>query len=268
MSSSTESPHLKDLQNSGENHRISIDQVGIRQLKFPFEIMDRGGKPVATVATVSMTVNLAPEFKGTHMSRFVEVLHSHGRTIRTRDFPEILTEMQQRLKSDAAHIVMEFPYFVEKKAPVTGALGLVDYQVKFEADLFGKDLDFCLTVQVPVTTLCPCSKAISARGAHNQRGYVTLSVRSHEMVWIEELIDLIEQSGSAPIYSLLKRPDEKFVTEQAYDNPVFVEDVVRNVAHFCNQHPRILWYRVEAENQESIHNHTAYAVIENGTSPA
>jgi len=258
---------LCDIQQTKDVRRIPIHQVGIRQLKYPVEILDRSGRPTPTVATLSMTVNLPAEQRGTHMSRFVEVLHSHGRIIQTRHLPDILRAMQVKLQSDSAHLVMEFPYFIEKHAPVTHAAALVDYQIKFEADLFGKDLDFRLTTTVPVTTLCPCSKAISDRGAHNQRGYVTLTTRSNEMVWIEELIELIEQSASAQIYSLLKRPDEKFVTEQAYDNPVFVEDLVRNVALRCNEHPKILWYRVEAENMESIHNHTAYARIENGQIP-
>lgn len=258
---------LYDIQKTMDERHIPIHQVGVRQLKYPIEILDRSGRPLPTVATISMTVNLPADQKGTHMSRFVEVLNAHGRLIQTSSLPEILRALQIKLQSDSAHLVMEFPYFVEKKAPVTGIPAFVDYQVKFEADLFGKDFDFRLTTTVPVTTLCPCSKAISDRGAHNQRGYVTLTTRSNEIVWIEELIDLIEQSASAQIYSLLKRPDEKFVTEQAYDNPVFVEDLVRNIAQRCNEDSKILWYRVEAENMESIHNHTAYAMIENGQVP-
>jgi len=178
------------------------------------------------------------------------------------NLPTMLHELQRKLHAQVAHIEMEFPYFMEKEAPVTKAKGLVDYQVKFDAAAHGKDVTFTVTVTIPVTTLCPCSKAISAYGAHNQRGYVTLALRSVKAIWIEDMIALVEESASSEIYSLLKRPDEKFVTERAYDNPVFVEDLVRNVALRCNKHPDITWYKVEAENMESIHNHSAYACIE------
>jgi GTP cyclohydrolase I len=198
------------------------------------------------------------------MSRFVEVLNSHGRLIHVENIGDILRALQKKLESKSAHLEMEFPFFLEKKAPATKSVGLMDYVVRFDASANGKRIDFKVTVIVPVTTLCPCSKAISARGAHNQRGYVTLTVEFKKIVWIEDLIELIEESASCELYSLLKRPDEKFVTEKAYDNPVFVEDLVRNIALRCNQHPDITWYRVEAENMESIHNHSAYAMIEKG----
>jgi GTP cyclohydrolase I len=214
------------------------------------------------VAIVSLFVDLPHQFKGTHMSRFVELLNEHGRLIRMQDIPGILRGLKGRLNADNAHFEMEFPFFMEKEAPVTKAKGLMDYNVRFDASSEGEDICFTLIVIVPVATLCPCSKAISARGAHNQRGHVTLSVTFDKMVWIEDLIQMVEESASGQLYSLLKRPDEKFVTERAYDNPVFVEDLVRNVALLCNRHPHILWYRVEAENIESIHNHNAYAMIE------
>ncbi len=253
---------IPDRQGEIDERNVPIDRVGVKDLRYPVEVRDRKFKTQHTVATFAMTVDLPKEFKGTHMSRFVEILNAHGRLVHTENVVTMLGELQKRLHAHTAHLTMEFPYFVEKEAPATGAKGQVDYTARFETAAVGKEIDFVLTVIVPVTTLCPCSKAISARGAHNQRGYVTLSVRFSETVWIEELIELIEASASAPIYSLLKRPDEKHVTEQAYDNPVFVEDLVRNVAVRCNAHPRISWYKVEAENQESIHNHAAYAMVE------
>jgi GTP cyclohydrolase I len=217
-----------------------------------------------TVATIGLFVDLPKEFKGTHMSRFVEVLNAHGSVIHVENIPDMLREMQTRLNARNAHLEMEFPFFLLKSAPVSGKQGVMDYTVRFEASVRGPDLDFVLMVRCNVTTLCPCSKAIAKYGAHNQRGEVTVRLRSDEVFWIEELIALIEESGSSEMYSLLKREDEKAVTERAYENPTFVEDVVRNVAMRLNARPSVTWYRVEAENQESIHNHNAYACIERG----
>jgi GTP cyclohydrolase I len=180
---------------------------------------------------------------------------------------QILRELRNRLESHRAHVDFEFPFFLEKQAPVTGAVGLMDYTVRFCATSGEGGGDFVMTVVVPVTTLCPCSKAISENGAHNQRGKVTYSVRFTKPIWIEDLIRLAESCASCELYSLLKRPDEKFVTEHAYANPVFVEDLVRNLAAKSNDHPDITWYRIEAENFESIHNHNAYAMIESGPAP-
>ncbi len=255
---------LTDRQGERDDRNLAIDRVGVKDLRYPIEVRDRKFRSQHTIGTFSLTVDLPKEFKGTHMSRFLEILNAHGRLIHAENIADILKELQKRLHARAAHITMEFPYFVEKEAPATGAKGQVDYVARFETTARDAEIDFVLTVIVPVTTLCPCSKAISVHGAHNQRGYVTLAVRfpGGATVWIEELIELIEASASSQIYSLLKRPDEKFVTEQAYENPVFVEDLVRNVALRCNADPRITWYRVEAENMESIHNHSAYALIE------
>jgi GTP cyclohydrolase I len=214
------------------------------------------------VATVGLFVDLPQEFKGTHMSRFVEVLNAHGAVIHVANIPDMLVALQKKLHARNAHLEMEFPYFMVKNAPVSGKEGVVDYTVRFDAAMVGAQLDFLLTVKCNVTTLCPCSKAISKYGAHNQRGEVTVQVRSEKIVWIEDLISHIEASGSSEMYSLLKREDEKAVTERAYENPVFVEDLVRNVALKLNALPEIAWYRVEAENYESIHNHNAYACIE------
>jgi len=255
-------PALVDTQSQRDSRQLAIDKVGVRGLLHPIEVLDKQHERQDTVARFSLLVDLPKDFKGTHMSRFVEVLSAHGRLIHVGNLPTMLHELQKKLASEVAHIEVEFPYFMEKEAPVSKARGLVDYQVKFDAAAHGKEVTFTVTVTIPVTTLCPCSKAISTRGAHNQRGYVTLSLRSVKPIWIEDMIAMVEASASSEIYSLLKRPDEKFVTEQAYDNPVFVEDLVRNVAQRCNAHPDITWYKVEAENMESIHNHSAYACIE------
>ncbi len=256
---------LQDKQSEPDSRRLRIDRVGVKGLRHPVRVRDKARQVQDTVAVFDLSVDLPHQFKGTHMSRFVEVLNSHGREVHVAMLPEMLRELRARLQSDAAHIGLEFPYFIEKHAPVSKAAGLMDYQVRFEASMHLEESDFVCTVTVPVGTLCPCSKAISDRGAHNQRGYVKLAVRfGARPVWIEDLVAMVEESASCELYSLLKRPDEKFVTERAYDNPVFVEDLVRNVAVRLNAHPDIAWYRVEAENMESIHNHAAYAMIEKG----
>ena len=254
---------LSDKQSEPDHRNLRIDKVGVRGLRFPVQVRDKNRDTLQnTVATVGLFVDLPREFKGTHMSRFVEVLNAHGSVIHVENIPEILRAMQSRLHARNAHLEMEFPFFLVKKAPVSGREGVMDYTVRFDATLTDKELDFLLTVKVNVTTLCPCSKAIARYGAHNQRGEVTVMVRSTGIVWIEDLIALIEASGSSEMYSLLKREDEKAVTERAYENPVFVEDLVRNVALKLNGLPEVTWYKVEAENQESIHNHNAYACIE------
>lgn len=255
---------LKDTQSERDTRNISIDRVGVKGLRYPIVIKDKENREQSTVAEVSLAVDLPHEFKGTHMSRFVEVLQQQGSRMDVHTALKIPRELLLRLSASRSHVEMSFPFFRAKHAPVTGSLGLMDYQVKFEMEAVTDRLDdFILTVKVPVTTLCPCSKALTEKGAHNQRGIVTYSVRfSSKPIWIEDLIDLIEDSASCPVYSVLKRPDEKWVTEKAYENPVFVEDLVRNVAMKTEQHTAFSWYRVEAENFESIHNHQAYAVIE------
>ena len=253
---------MKDTQNEPDSRNIAIDRVGVRDLAFPVGVREKGGGIQHTVAKVSLAVDLPHHFKGTHMSRFVEVLHAHGKELDVRSMAAIPAELLARLEAEEAHVKFRFPFFLTKKAPATGAEGLVDYQVTFEVNAKGEDLDFVVIVEVPVATLCPCSKAISARGAHNQRGIVTFSSRFNDPVWIEDMISMVEDSASCELYSLLKRPDEKEVTERAYDNPVFVEDLVRNVAMRSRDDSNIVYYRVEAENFESIHNHNAYAIIE------
>jgi len=258
---------LKDTQSEPDHRQIPIDRVGVKNLRYPIRIRDKARSMQSTVAQVTLTVDLPHQYKGTHMSRFIEVLNEHGPVIHIEKVREILKQLRQKLHSQTAHLEFEFPFFLEKKAPVTGAVGMMDYTVRFCATADDADFDFMATVIVPVTTLCPCSKAISQFGAHNQRGQVTYSVRFHEPIWIEDLIQLVESCASSELYSLLKRPDEKAVTERAYQNPVFVEDLVRNVAARSDREPNIKWYRVEAENFESIHNHNAYAVVEKAREP-
>ena len=253
---------LPDTQNQKDVREIPIDKVGVKNLKYPIAVKDKTKEIQHTIATIAMTVDLPMEFKGTHMSRFVEILQCKDREIHVDSIDTILVEMQKRLKANSSHIEIEFPYFMEKKAPATGKPSLLDYVAKFHAVRNGDKKDFILTVKVPVTTLCPCSKNISKYGAHNQRGKVTVSVRFKDTVWIEDLIAIVESSASSELYSLLKREDEKSVTERAYENPVFVEDLVRNVVMKLKKNDSIIWYNVEAENFESIHNHNAYAQIE------
>lgn len=253
---------LHDIQNLSDDRQIPLDRVGIKGLRFPAEIRDQSGSQ-QTVASATLTVDLPAHLKGTHMSRFVEALQESGCVLDVNSVFTLPLDLLTRLGASRAQVDFVFPFFRTKQAPVTGKVGLVDYEVRFTTKIdHSGATDFQLTVSVPVSTLCPCSKAISARGAHNQRGIINFSIRSKAPVWIEELIAISEASASCELYSLLKRPDEKAVTERAYDNPVFVEDLVRNVAAQALAHSSISWFRVEVENFESIHNHNAYAVVE------
>jgi GTP cyclohydrolase I len=255
---------LDDKQSERDHRQLRIDKVGVRGLRFPIQVRDKARSVQNTVATIGMFVDLPKEFKGTHMSRFVEVLNAHGAIIHVENISDILHSMQKKLNSATSHLEIEFPYFMSKTSPVSKRESLMDYIARFDASASGKDIDFVLTVKANVTTLCPCSKAIAKYGAHNQRGEVTVRLRSTKSVWIEDVIAMIERSASSELYALLKRQDEKAVTERAYENPVFVEDLVRNVALRLNADKRVSWYKVEAENFESIHNHNAYACIEKG----
>jgi GTP cyclohydrolase IB len=257
----TVTPVIEDVQGRLDTRRIPIDRVGIKDIYHPVRVKDRSGGEQHTIANFNMYVHLPHNFKGTHMSRFVEILNEHEREISVESFNQMLAEMTNRLDSEAGHLEMAFPYFVMKRAPVTGAQSLLDYRATLAAELKNGSVETWLKVQVPVTSLCPCSKQISDYGAHNQRSHLTISARIAEHVWIEELIDIAEEEGSSELYGVLKRPDEKFVTERAYDNPKFVEDIVRDVATRLNADSRIRSYVVEAENFESIHNHSAYARI-------
>jgi GTP cyclohydrolase I len=262
MKAATPVDRMVDVQSSADTRRIAIDRVGIKDIRHPVRVKDRSEGEQHTVANFNMYVYLPHNFKGTHMSRFVEILNRHEREITVDSFKEMLVEMAERLESERGHIEMSFPYFVNKKAPVSGVRSLLDYQVTLTGEIRNGEPAMFIKVVVPVTSLCPCSKEISDRGAHNQRSHVTVSVRTREFVWLEELIDLVESEASCQLYGLLKRPDEKYVTERAYDNPKFVEDMVRDVARRLNEDDRIAAYTVESENFESIHNHSAYALIE------
>ena len=253
---------IEDVQGRADTRRIAIDKVGIKDIFHPVRIQDRAGGEQHTVANFNMSVYLPHNFKGTHMSRFVEILHLHEREISVESFRAMLREMVERLDAKTGHIEMTFPYFVMKKAPVSGVSSLLDYRVTMIGEIRDGRTDTWIKVVVPVTSLCPCSKKISDYGAHNQRSHITISARIDGHVWIEELIDVAEQEASCEVYGILKRPDEKYVTERAYDNPKFVEDLVRDVAVRLNQDERVRAYTVESENFESIHNHSAYALIE------
>lgn len=253
---------IEDVQSRADTRNIPINKVGIKDIRHPIRVRDRSGGEQHTIANFNMYVNLPHNFKGTHMSRFVEILHQHEREISVKSFKDMLHEMTDRLEAASGHIEMSFPYFISKKAPVSGVESLMDYDVTFIGEIHNGTADLKIKVVVPVTSLCPCSKKISNYGAHNQRSHVTVTARIVEFVWLEELIDIVENEASCELYGLLKRPDEKMVTERAYDNPKFVEDMVRDVAARINQDDRIDYYIVESENFESIHNHSAYALIE------
>jgi GTP cyclohydrolase I len=253
---------IPDVQATPDTRRLAIDRVGIKSIRHPVRIQERAGGSQHTVAHFNMYVGLPHHFKGTHMSRFVEILNAHEREISPDTFRTMLREMVSKLEAQSGHIEMTFPYFVMKKAPVSGVQSLMDYEVTFVGEIQDGKESFTLKVLVPVTSLCPCSKKISERGAHNQRSHVTISARIRTFVWIEEIIDHVESQASSELWGLLKRPDEKYVTEHAYDNPKFVEDMVRDIAALLNKDARIEHYVVESENFESIHNHSAYALIE------
>ncbi len=252
---------IDDVQGSPDSRKLAIDKVGVKDIRHPVRVRDRSGGEQHTVASFNMYVELPHNFKGTHMSRFVEILNQHEKEISVRSFKSMLKEVTELLEADKGHIEMAFPYFVTKKAPVTRVESMIDYQVTLVGEVHKGQTQTEIKVVVPVTSLCPCSKKISAYGAHNQRSHVTVRVLTNSFVWIEELIDIVEQEASCELYGLLKRPDEKYVTERAYDNPKFVEDMVRDVAGRFNGDDRIDAYSVESENFESIHNHSAYALI-------
>jgi GTP cyclohydrolase I len=258
---------LRDIQNSEDTRNIAIDKVGIKDIEYPIIVLDKREKEQHTIARINMYVDLPGKFKGTHMSRFVEILNRYRNVIHVDTIPGILTTMKEVFNAGTAHLEIAFPYFIAKKAPVSGAEGLMAYPCRFKAAALSDEegRDFVLEVAVPCTTLCPCSKEISRDGAaHNQRSRATVAIRYAEMVWIEDLVALVENCASAPLYSVLKRTDEKYVTEKAYENPKFVEDVVRDISLALDGLDAVTWYQVEVENFESIHNHSAYACIERG----
>lgn len=252
---------IEDVQNLADIRQIAIDKVGIKAIRHPVKVKDKTGGAQHTVAIFNMYVHLPQHFKGTHMSRFVEILNTNEREISVESFQIILKEMASRLEAQSGHIEMTFPYFINKSAPVSGVKSLLDYEVTFIGEIKNGKHDIKVKVLIPVTSLCPCSKKISAYGAHNQRSHVTVTIGLKVFMWIEDMIAMVEAQASSELYGLLKRPDEKYVTERAYDNPKFVEDMVRDIATTFNNEPRIKNYIVECENFESIHNHSAYACI-------
>ena len=252
---------IPDIQSAPDTRHLAIDQVGIKDIRHPVVVKDRSGREQHTVARFNMYVKLPHNFKGTHMSRFVEILNHNDYEISVESFNRMVREMARALEAESGHIEMTFPYFVDKAAPVSGVRSLMDYEVSFIGEIDRERHSSAVRIVVPVTSLCPCSKNISDYGAHNQRSHVTVSVKITDFIWIEELIESVEKVASCELYGLLKRPDEKYVTERAYDNPKFVEDIVRDVALALNQDPRIAAYTVESENFESIHNHSAYAML-------
>lgn len=253
---------LPDVQNSADTRAIAINKVGIKDIRHPVQVKDRAGQVQHTIANFNMYVDLPHNFKGTHMSRFVEILNNQAWEITVDSFKTMLTEMTNLLDAEVGHIEMIFHFFINKTAPASGVKSLLDYQVSFIGEHKNGDNKINIKVVVPVTSLCPCSKKIAERGAHNQRSHVTVNIETEHFIWVEEIIELVEAQASCELYGLLKRPDEKIVTERAYDNPKFVEDMVRDIAHQLNIDERILSYTVESENFESIHNHSAYALIE------
>ncbi len=253
---------IPDIQSSADKRKLAIDKVGVKAIRHPVRVAERGGGIQHTIAMFNMYVGLPHQFKGTHMSRFLEILNSYEREISVESFKVMLEDMIQRLEAESGIIEMAFPYFINKAAPISKVLSLMDYEVTFVGEIKGGKRTFNMKVVVPVTSLCPCSKNISEYGAHNQRSHVTISACTREFVWIEELVEYAEKHASSQLYGLLKRPDEKFVTEFAYDHPKFVEDLVRDIAADLNRDKRIDRYVVESENFESIHNHSAYALIE------
>jgi GTP cyclohydrolase I len=253
---------MKDIQNQPDYRKIPIDKVGIKNLRYPVTVRDRRDGFQHTVATINMFVDLPHRYKGTHMSRFVELLHLLRPEVSLKKFSAILENMKKHLNAASAHLEMTFPYFIEKKAPISTAPGLMDYTCRIigSSDPEGR-VDLISEVVVPISSVCPCSMEISEHGAHNQRGEVRLSTRFKKFIWMEDMIELVEASASSDVYSVLKRVDEKCVTEKAFANPKFVEDIVRDVAKKLRSDRNITWFSVSAENFESIHNHSAYASI-------
>jgi GTP cyclohydrolase I len=254
-----------DIQSLPDHRNLPIDKVGIKNLRYPITVLDRAKGSQHTVATINMYVDLPDKYKGTHMSRFVEMLHLFRQEVSLKKFAVILDEMKSHLNAESAHIEVTFPYFMEKRAPISEAPGLMDYTCSIigSSDAAG-NVDLISEVVVPISSVCPCSKEISEVGAHNQRGEVRLSIRFKRFIWMEDMIELVERSASCEVYSILKRVDEKCVTERGFENPKFVEDIVRDIATRLKADDNITWFTVSAENFESIHNHSAYASITSG----
>jgi len=253
---------MPDVQASADTRKVSINRVGVKEVVYPMRLATPGGGSQTTTATISMYVALPACQKGTHMSRFLEVLNEHhGEPISPDQIPEVAKSILERLNAQEAHFEASMTYFIEKQAPVTKQAGLMNYEVTFECTVTKDTTDFVMAVAAPATSLCPCSKEISEYGAHNQRCRIAARVRTNAPMWIEQLVEILENAASHPVYAVLKRPDEKYVTEAAYDNPKFVEDIIRDLAMALDDEPRIDWYHISSENYESIHSHNAYAEI-------
>lgn len=260
--------NLADMQATPDPRGVPLRHAGISRLRYPMVVWDRDENRQHTVGTFKLSVDLPHNVKGTHMSRFIEALEARDGELSLETLPELVDDLRSRLNAERADVEVEFPYFVRRTAPVSGKRSSLETKAWFHGTADGeRSAVFTLGVEVPVMTLCPCSKEISRYGAHCQRSYLTLKVRSRELVWIEELIAIADASSSSPLYPLLKREDEKWVTEHSYENPVFAEDLVRNVAVRLIEDPRVTWFSVEAENQESIHNHNAYAAVSSDDLP-
>lgn len=259
---------MKDIQSERDYRNIAINKVGVKNLKYPITVLDRNIGEQHTIASINMYVDLPHEYKGTHMSRFVEMLHYFRPKIALKSFSDILNQMKQHLDAASADIEVSFPYFIEKIAPVSQSPGLMDYTCRLVGSINSDcNIDLVSEVIVPISSVCPCSREISNQGAHNQRGVVHLKTRFKKFIWIEDMIELVERCASCEVYSVLKRSDEKFITEKGYANPKFVEDIVRDIAQELKADENITWFSVEVENFESIHNHNAYAYITSGDQP-
>ncbi len=259
---------MKDVQNERDDRNLPIDKVGIKNLRYPIRVLDRKNGSQHTVATINMYVDLPERYKGTHMSRFVEMLHLFRPEVSLKGITELLERMKEHLNAASAHIEVAFPYFIKKHAPVSQAPGMMDYDCRFlGSNNHANKTDLVLEVIVPISSVCPCSKEISNGGAHNQRGQVKLQARFRKFIWIEDMIDLVESAASCDVFSVLKRVDEKHVTEKGFTNPKFVEDIVRDIAAVLREDTNITWFSVSAENFESIHNHSAFAHIVSGPPP-
>jgi len=253
---------MKDVAKMKPKEEIEIEKVGIKELSYPIKVFDKQDTYQSTVGKINMYASLPKQFRGTHMSRFIEVLNNYRETIALKHMKPLLKHIKKSLSAFSAHIEIDFPYFIQKTAPKSGAQSLMKYNCKFICSINQRDeFEFVLGVNVPITTLCPCSKELVEKGAHNQRTEVRVEIKSYHFFWIEDLVKIVEECASARIYTLLKREDEAFITQQAYSHPMFVEDVVREVAVKLENEEDVYWYAVEVESYESIHNHNAYASI-------
>jgi GTP cyclohydrolase I len=256
---------MKDVQNQKDERRIEIQKVGVKGVQYPITVLDKRNRTQATVATINLYADLPHDFKGTHMSRFIEVVNQYYVDISMNSFMQMLDKIRHLLDASRAYGEVFFPYFIEKQAPVSGEKSLMSYTCEYVGEVSDSQRHFYVGIQVPVSTVCPCSLEISEQGAHNQRGVVRLKLLFGRFFWIEDVIQIVEQSASSEVFTLLKREDEKYITERAFARPRFVEDVVREVTQKLKSTGDFRWFSVEAENFESIHNHSAYAYVEHGS---